>query len=251
MKENNKLMNTIQKNITEITEDLIPVSSIKKSLSASDSDSIYMITKHDKHIPEFVMITKDKTLLGNMNYLLEDTVFNDKLIIKKPNVCYKNKTKYGIKVFLNNITRHTYNLKKYSYYVHTKLVYTNTNGIYFIPVFKCMSVGRLICVGKFIAKSMTDSKNLTELDIIGFSLDGFCETFNAYKKLFEESYDVKLDLTQYSEISFDSVDIEDFVEDYAPLWSISELDDVLSRIIFVINSRKYLFHKIFTEDKLK
>lgn len=250
MKEKSKLMTEIQNSIAKFVDD-VPLDDVRKSLNASNGDDIYMISEHNKRMPEFVMFTKDKTLLANMNYLLEDFVLNDKVPIKKPSIWYKNDTKYGIKINLNYKNKYAYNLKKYSYYVYPKLVDTNTNGIYMIPIFKCMTVGRLICVGNFIAKSMTQPKELMELDILGFSFNCVGETLNTYKKMFEKRYDKPLDLIVYAEVSFDNVDIENFFEEYNFPYYSSELDDVISRIIFVINSRKHIFYTVFPEDKLE
>lgn len=247
MKEKSKLMTEIQNSIAELVDD-VPLDAVRKSLNASDGDDIYMISEHNKRMPEFVMFTKHKTLLANMNYLLEDFVLNDKVSIKRPSTWYKNNTKYGIKICLNYKNKYAYNLKKYSYYVYPKLVDTNTNGIYMIPVFKCITIGRLICVGNFIAKSMTQPKELMELDILGFSFNGVGETLNTYKKMFKKRYSEPLDLIVHAEVSFDNVNIENFFEEYNSPYYSSELDDVVSRIIFVINSRKHIFYTVFPED---
>lgn len=246
MKEKSKLMTEIQNNIAKLVDD-VPLDAVRKSLNASDGDDIYMMSEHNKRMPEFVMFTKHKTLLANMNYLLEDFVLNDKVHIKKPSIWYKNDTKYGIKICLNYKNEYSYNLKKYGYYIYPKLVDTNTNGIYMIPIFKCMTVRQLICVGNFIAKSMTHPKELMELDILGFSFNGVGETLNTYKKMFEKRYDEPLDLV-VAEVSFDNVDIENLFEEYNSTYYSSELDDVISRIIFVINSRKHIFYTVFPEN---
>ena len=129
MKEKSKLITEIQNSIVKLVDD-VPLDAVRKSLNASDGDDIYMMSEHNKRMPEFVMFTKHKTLLANMNYLLEDFVLNDKVSIKRPSTWYKNNTKYGIKVCLNYKNKYAYNLKKYSYYVYPKLVDINTSGIY-------------------------------------------------------------------------------------------------------------------------
>ena len=250
MKKKSKPMTEIQNSIAELADD-VSLDAIRKSLNASDSDNVYTISEHNRRMPEFVMFTKDETLLANMNYLLEDVVLNNKVTIKKPSIWYKNDTKYGIKICPHYKNKYAYNLKKYSYYIYPKLVDTNTAGIYMIPVFKCMTLGRLICIGNFIAKSMTQPKELMELDILGFTFNGVGETLNTYKKMFEKRYSEPLDLIVYAEVSFDNVDIENFFEEYNSPYYSSELDDVISRIIFVINSRKHTFHTVFPEDICK
>lgn len=247
MKEKSKLMAEIQNSIAELEDD-VPLDAVRNSLNASDRDNIYMISEHNIRMPEFVMFTKNKTLLANMNYLLEDAVLNDKITIKRPSTWYKNGTKYGIKICLNYKNKYAYNLKKYSYYIYPNLVDINTNGIYMIPVFKCITIGRLICVGNFIAKSMAQNKELMELDILGFTFNGVGETLNTYKKMFKKRYSEPLDLIVHDEVSFDNVNIENFFEEYNSPYYSSELDDVISRIIFVINSRKHTFYTVFPED---
>ena len=87
MKEKSKLMTEIQNSIAELEDD-VSLDAVRNSLNASDSDNIYMISEHNSRMPEFIMFTKDETLLANMNYLLEDFVLNDKVPIKRPSTWY-------------------------------------------------------------------------------------------------------------------------------------------------------------------
>ena len=82
----------------------------------------------------------------------------------------------------------------------------------------------------------------------GVKYAGVGETLNTYKKMFEKKYDEPLDVMVHAEISFDNVNIENFFEEYNSPYYSSELDDAISRIIFVINSRKHIFYTVFPED---
>lgn len=248
MKEKSKLMTEIQNSIAKLVDD-VPLDAVRKSLNASDGDDIYMISEHNKRMPEFVMFTKHKTLLANMNYLLEDSVLNNKVTIKRPSTWYKNKTLFGIMIHLKYRSTYACKLKKYSYYVYPQLVDTNIGGTHRIPVFKYMSVRRLICVGSFIVKSIDSPNELRKLDILGFTFNGIGETLNTYKKLFDKRHNTHLNLTICAEISLDNVDIENFSEDYNSLYYSSELNDVINKIIFVINSRKHTFYTVFPEPE--
>lgn len=248
MEKETKLMDEIKNNIKELKND-ISLDTIRNSLDISDTDNIYMISKHDLQMPKFVMITDNETLLANMNYLLEDLVLNNKVTVKRPSTWYKNKTLFGIMIHLKYRSKYTCKLKKYSYYVYPQLVDTNVGGAHRIPVFKCMSVRRLICVGSFIVKSIDSPNELRKLDILGFTFNGIGETLNTYKKLFDKRHNTQLNLTTYAEISLDNVDIENFSEDYSSPYYSSELNDVINKIIFVINSRKHTFYTVFPEPE--
>ena len=231
MEKHNESMNNINKNIIEINED-VSIDFIKKALNASDKDHIYMISKHNERMPEFIMITKHNVLLSNMDYVLEDFVLNDKIMVNRElPITIQIILKYKNSVYNNDI-------KKYKYYICKQLIEPIGTETYMIPVFKFMKNRRFVCAGNLITSTAINSNDVTKLNVLDFSFRGIGETFYIYKKMFEKDHGKLQEPLLYSELSDDTIEIKNYDIICEDAINSSMLYDDLGKIIFMLNLKK-------------
>lgn len=231
MEKHNELMDTINKNIIEINED-VSIDYIKKALNASDNDHVYMISEHNESMPEFIMMTKHKVLLSNMDYVLEDFVLNDKVMVNREcPIMIQIILKYKNIVYNDDV-------KKYKYYICKQLIELIGTEMYMIPVFKFMKNRRFVCAGNLITSTAINSNDVTKLNVLDFSFRGIGETFYIYKKMFEKDHGKLQEPLLYSELSDDTIEIKKYDKICEDAINSSMLSDDLGKIIFMLNLKK-------------